>query len=262
MKNNIKEKFGLKNDDDAEVEYKVRVAKAYQQAPMFDRNATKHWDSLLASSRNFYNKTLSTINVIYTDKEMYADAQEMKNDVKKNKRMYVSLEYTGHPYWSDTDYQCFRAVHDYIVHVLGNSDFTLHGEMRAVNLHMKLVPDLAKPAVFLEIPGKVCSYLTNGHFPPSKIAVLKGFDYNNVGRIIDTPEQDLHKPFVMKSDAKQLQSRDLDPGDMPLDYFEKNKNQIEYSMQESKIIKETLLKLKTKGLLNKNAIKRYLKNIE
>lgn len=231
-KDELIERFTLNNDDEA-WDYATLVAKAYLKAPKFDPAATKCWDSLLVSCKNFYKKTLSAIDIIYTDKEMYADAQAMKDDVKKNKRMYVSLEYTGHPYWSDTDYQIFRAVHDYIVHVLGNSDFTLRGEQRAANLHMRLVPNEAKPAVFLEITGKTSYYLTYGHFPISKIAILKGFDFNNFGKVEPDVIENV-KPYTLKDDTKEQEDiTDLNPGDVPNNYNPETKSLMQSTKNES-----------------------------
>ena len=49
-----------------------------------------------------------------------------------------------------------------------------------------MVPKDAVPAIFTEVVGQASIAVTSGSFPSKqKIAVLKGFDYYNVGKVDD-----------------------------------------------------------------------------
>jgi hypothetical protein len=92
-----------------------------------------------------------------------------------------------HPIFSLIDNIVFRTVHDYIVHILGGKQFGAQGEIASYNLHAKMVPPDAIPAIFTEVVGQACVAVTTGSFPSiQKIAVLKGFDFINVGKVDDT----------------------------------------------------------------------------
>lgn len=164
--------------------YAELVLDAFNEAPDFDETATKHWDALLDSSKKWYKRMMSDIEIELVDTEQYTSVPEMIERVKAEKKIYVTKEYKDHPYWSDDDYRIFRAVHDYVVHCEGKSDFSLRGEMKATNLHMKIIPELAKPALFMEIPCNVASIIITGSAPAQiKIAVLDQFDYTNIGAV-------------------------------------------------------------------------------
>jgi len=74
----------------------------------------------------------------------------------------------------------FRFVHDYLIHIKGGFPFG-KGELNAYNLHAKLLPKEAIPAIFTEVVGQAAVYMTYGNFPEQKIAVLHGFDFEKVG---------------------------------------------------------------------------------
>ena len=46
-----------------------------------------------------------------------------------------------------------------------------------------MMPTAALPALFTEIIGQVCYQTSKGSFPVQKVAILKGFDYKNIGRV-------------------------------------------------------------------------------
>jgi hypothetical protein len=185
----VNEKIALRRKE-AIHEYYRLVHDAYMAAPILDPNVTHHWDALARHSHKFRHQAMSDIKIEYVPKEVYPDGKTMKERIRKEGVMYISEEYKDHPYWSDEDYRCFRAVHDYIVHFLGDSDFTERGEMRACNLHSRLCPHEARPAVFTEITGKVSVWYTTGEFGPQKVAVLEGFDYVNIGVVHGHPDLD------------------------------------------------------------------------
>lgn len=198
----ISEKMMLKNWQ----KYRELVAKAYDDAPSKDSTAIKHWTSLNKSNHTLFKRLLSKTKIIlvseddskvgttlslegnnYTiekiDGEPYANQAEMRNSWKNTKEVKISIDYSDHPVFSVADNVIFRCVHDFIVHILGNHPFGDKGEIASYNLHAKLAPPDALPALFTEIVGQACYAVEYGSFPEQKIAVLDGFDYTEVGKV-------------------------------------------------------------------------------
>jgi hypothetical protein len=198
-------------------EYVKLVSKAYQEAPEFDANVVKHWNALNESNHKLFKRLISKVDVIFVtnDKSMvgsinisgkeypieyvsgdpYPNQSEMKADVEKNGVLKISIDYSDHPIFSLEDNVVFRTVHDYIVHILGNTQFGAKGEIASYNLHAKLVPREAVPAIFTEVVGQACVAVDTGSFPVQKIALLKGFDYYDVGKVegYDVEDKELVK---------------------------------------------------------------------
>lgn len=194
----VNEKILLKNQENY---YKV-VTDAYIAAPDYEPDAVKYWVALNQSNHAWFNRINGEVNLIFyslkpvtkdsiqidgknfklvhLDSDPYNTQIEMKDDYTKNKRLYISIDYSEHPYYTLEDNIVFRFVHDYLVHIKGNYSFG-KGEINSYNLHAKLVPKEAVPALFTEIVGQASYAMTKGSFPKQKIAVLKGFDYYNVG---------------------------------------------------------------------------------
>lgn len=215
--NKIREKLVLKNYD----EYAVMVADAYDAAPVFDQAAAKHWNSLNSSNYIWWKRLISEAEIIfvsgegkYKDKpssisidgkpyklqylaggEPYGSAAEMSSSFKNDGVLYISIDHSNHPIFSLEDNIVFRTVHDYIVHIKGNYEFGLKGEIASYNLHAKIAPNDALPALFTEIVGQACYAVTRGDFPTQKIAILEGFDYKNVGAVegYDVEDKQLKK---------------------------------------------------------------------
>lgn len=201
-KKEITEKLLLKNWD----EYVELVSKAYLEAPDFDNDAVHHWESLRESNYTLFKRLLSKVDVIFTttnksdvgsinimnrkfpidyilESEQYKTQEEMKNDYEKTGKLKISIDYSVHPIFSLKDNIVFRTVHDFIVHILGNHTFSAKGEIASYNRHAKLAPNDALPALFTEVVGQACVAVTTKTFPKQKIAILKGFDYNEVGKV-------------------------------------------------------------------------------
>jgi hypothetical protein len=212
MKNQniVKKKFDeaikLKDTKLGLEKYTELVADAYEKAPVFEPSAVKHWKALNESNYTLFKRLLSKIKVVFvTDNKSeagkinisgkeydilylqggqpYENQSEMKEDVTKNGTLQISVDYSDHPVFSVKDNIVFRTVHDYIVHILGNKQFGRRGELQAYNLHTKLVPREAVPALFTEVVGQVSVAVVTGDFPVQKIAALKGFDYYNIGYV-------------------------------------------------------------------------------
>jgi len=195
------EKLELKSWD----EYQKLVADAYLQAPKYDRAAVGAWQALNASNHKLFQRLLSRANIIFVTedqnyagerlningrqyivqygKDPYESQAQMKADWEKTGSLKISVDHSQHPVFSVEDNIVFRSVHDFIVHILGNHPFGVKGEIASYNLHAKLVPREAVPAIFTEVVGQACVAVEYGDFPEQKIAILKGFDYYNVGRV-------------------------------------------------------------------------------
>ena len=203
-------------------EYAELVTNAYTSAPKFDTKVVKHWNSLNTSNYTLFKRLLSKVNVVFTTNDKskigsvdivgrtfkieylssddeYKTQSEMKNSFNQTGILKISCDNSTHPIFSVTDNIVFRTVHDYIVHILGNHDFGLNGEIASYNQHAKLAPNDAIPALFTEVVGQVCVTIKTGNFPEQKIAILNGFDYNNVGVIDDTDYEIIDKTLVKKN---------------------------------------------------------------
>lgn len=215
------EKMVLKNYDS----YVKLVAEAYKEAPDFEESEKYRWDILNKSNYTFFKRLTSKVDVIFvsTDKskdgnkieilskthnvefmagDPYASQKEMRDAYMKDKRLYISMDYSEHPVFSVTDNIVFRTVHDYIVHILANVDFSGKGEIAAFNAHAKLAPNEAIPAIFTEVVGQASHFVYFGEFPKQKITVLKGFDYENVGAV--EGYDIINKEFVKRENIKKF----------------------------------------------------------
>ena len=205
LKQKLNEKLVLKNYD----EYAKIVADAYDNAQSYDGSAVKHWNSLnssnymwwkrltseakivFVSGESKYKDNPSSLNIAGKDYELiywkggqpYDTATQMANSFKNDGVLYISIDYSDHPLFSLEDNIVFRTVHDYIVHIKGGFEFGLKGELGSYNLHAKLAPNDAIPALFTEIVGQACYAVTRGDFPKQKIVILPGFDYRRVGYV-------------------------------------------------------------------------------
>lgn len=232
----LQEKLMLKNWKD----YVDLVATAYDEAPDYEPSAVSHWAALNKSNYEWFNKITKKVNLIFVsgDKkyennpstiniagkqyplEYYPGGQpyntqpEMKHDYDKNHRLYISVDYSEHPYFSVVDNIVFRTVHDLLTHLYGNYSFEF-GELNSYNLHARLAPPSAVPALFTEVVGQAATVLARGGFPKQKIAVLKGFDYYKVGMVDDYEIQ--NKELVKNKDKEvepemELSEEILDEG--------------------------------------------------
>ena len=158
------------------------------------------WKNDFSGNKNYIEEFGKRFPVkYYKGGQPYDTAQQMTNDVKKNGRMLVSIDFGGHPIFSNIDNCYFRAVHDYIVHIGGGFNFSGKGEIQAYNKHAKLAPKIAKPALFTEVVGQASYSITFGNFPTQKIAIMKGVNFDEVGYIdnVDDIEEELKRLNVI-----------------------------------------------------------------
>jgi len=245
--------------------YSELVTQAYMEAPDYDSSVVKHWNTLNQSNYTLFKRLLSKVNVVFysTDKskvgtinilgkdykiiyqadgEEYQSQQEMKSDFEATGTLKVSIDHSNHPIFSVADNIVFRTVHDYIVHILGNHDFSAKGEIASYNRHAKLAPKEAIPAIFTEVVGQACFAIVKGSFPKQKIAILDGFDYNNVGMIDDTNYEIVDKKLVKKSEIKSTEEPESNQKQMePVKKSEPNKPELELAHHfKNTVIKKLL----------------------
>lgn len=95
----------------------TEIGQAYSKMPPFDQKAVPAWKALAAESRIQADAIRKQITVeVVDDPEPYQSAQEMCEDVHKNKHFSVSRANSEHPVWSVEDNINFRIVHDVLGH--------------------------------------------------------------------------------------------------------------------------------------------------
>jgi hypothetical protein len=167
--------------------YGELVAKAYREAPEFDAGAVKHFKALKPFVDNMFKKVESRVDVVFVDDDPYKDDRDLRDQVNKTGILKIWRGGTTHPIFDPTTNLKFRAVHDYMAHIQSNkfigTDFTLKGEIQAYNTHTKTVPSEGVPALFTEVVGQAAFFINYGSFPEQKIAILKDFDFYEIGKV-------------------------------------------------------------------------------
>lgn len=184
------------------------VAKAYRDAELIEIDEIYRWHILSEHCLKMFKRMKSKVDVIFTTtSKIHSDSleidgqnhkiihmsdrrygpynshEEMKKLVKKDKIIYISCDNSDHPIFTLQQNCVIRAVHDYIVHILSDVDFSGRGEIASFNAHAKLAPKDAIPALFTEIVGQASYYVTYGDFPVQKICILRDFDFYNLGKV-------------------------------------------------------------------------------
>lgn len=173
-------------------QYAILAYAAYVAVPAEDM--TKSYKALIDSNHVLFKRLKSKIKVDFVDdyeEDGYDDKNSMVAGIKKNKELRVDTRHSdNNPYFSPEENWIFRAVHDYYTHNLRGKDykdgygFNLKGELQTYNTHSKLAPDAALPALFSEVVCQVSYEIVTGSFPdPQKSAIVRGFDFKNVGVI-------------------------------------------------------------------------------
>jgi hypothetical protein len=202
------------------------VAEAYLKAPDFDSNVVGHWTALNESNHSLFKRLLSKVKLIFTTNDKskvgeinienktfkidlitpeaeYKTQSEMKSSFQKTGVLKISIDYSDHPIFSLEDNIIFRTVHDYIAHILGNHDFGAKGEIACYNLHAKMAPKDAVPALFTEVVGQAATTIVTNKFPKQKITVLNGFDFYQVGKVNDDSYEIKDKELTKKGEKTQ-----------------------------------------------------------
>lgn len=181
--------------------YAKLVSDAYEAAPAMEPGVEGAWHTLIAHFKKLYKQISSKYKIEFVAEDPYPDAETMQREVKKSGVFKVYTGHNEHPVFTPQENLYFRAVHDYFTHIIANQPFGLRGEIRAYNTHAKLCPPAALPALFTEIVGQACVAVVTGKFPEQKIAILKGFDYKNLGKV--EGHEVVNKELVKKPEPQQ-----------------------------------------------------------
>jgi len=178
------------------------VSNAYDEAPANDPKAHGSYSALRAAVVKFFDMISSKVEVQFVEGSPYQTSQEMQAEVAKTKVLKIMKEFSDHPFFTEEENWKFRAVHDWFSHILAKQPFDQKGEIRAYNTHTKMFPKASLPALFTEVIGQVCYNTTHGgEFPVQKVAILPGFDYENLGRVEGWR---IEKKKLVKEELKQV----------------------------------------------------------
>lgn len=90
-----------------------------------------------------------------TEHDPYKTSADMAADVRSGRIKTLSTQTTGgHNFFTDTENDQFRAVHDVFGHAAIGRGFTRHGEEAAYRHHAQMFSDAALPAVASETRGQ------------------------------------------------------------------------------------------------------------
>ena len=179
------EKLALKPGPQGWDLYGELVARAYENAPSYEPGlaAVTAFRGLKPFINKMFKQIQSRVNVEFVDDNPYPSEKEMCLDAFEKGRLKIWKGGTSHPVFSPEENVKLRTVHDYMTHCQRGTSFTLKGEIASYNAHMKTVPVGSAGALFTEVIGQASYFVNRGSFPEQKIAILKGFDFFNVGEV-------------------------------------------------------------------------------
>jgi len=177
----VNEKLMLKPGPNGWDKYCELVAEAYARAPRFDPSAASSFEAMKPFVDKMFKRIEGVVDVQFVEEHPYANADELKQDVKQNGVLRISTLDAEHDIFDPQTNAKFRAVHDFMSHIQRDTNFDAKGEIASYNAHLQTMPPASHPALFTEVVGQACSFIVNGKFPEQKIALLPGFDYERVG---------------------------------------------------------------------------------
>jgi hypothetical protein len=177
----LNEKLMLKPGPNGWDKYCQLVAEAYASAPSYEESAVASFEAMKPFVDKMFARIEGVIDVHFVEEHPYENAEELRQDVKKNGVLKISTLDAEHDIFDPETNAKFRAIHDFMSHIQRNTEFDAKGEIASYNAHLQTMPPKSYPALFTEVVGQACSFIVNGQFPEQKIAILPGFDYENVG---------------------------------------------------------------------------------
>ena len=161
--------------------YAELVTRAYEAAPEFDQAAVDSFKTLSPFIEKMFKQIQSKVKVVFSETDPYESDEHMKREVRETGILKVYTGHSDHDVFSPELNVKLRVVHDWMAHIQPNTNFTQKGEIQAYNAHLKTIPPAGAPALFTEVVGQAMYFTTRGNFPVQKIAILKGFDFFNIG---------------------------------------------------------------------------------
>ena len=204
----LNEKMMLKPGPNGWDLYSKLVAEAYLAAPKFEARAVPHFEAMIPFVNKMFKRIESKIDVQFVDYHAYNNVKELRDDVFNNGVMKIATVDAEHDVFDPQTNAKFRAVHDFMSHIqaIGSrgTDFSLKGEIQSYNTHLQTMPPAAWPALFTEIVGQASTYFyQGGEFGEQKIALLDGFDYENIG-VVDGYDI-VNKELVKKEEKAEIE---------------------------------------------------------
>lgn len=124
---------------------------------------------------NRVNKELFAMipyEVIFTDKDVYSSAREMREQVQATGKIYIYTGWGGHPILTQEDNNVGRAVHDVFAHLVCGCPFTFEGEYTAYLEQRKWYPQWTWKVLFAEIPAQTAAYYYMGSHEFDQRAIM------------------------------------------------------------------------------------------
>jgi hypothetical protein len=196
---------------------------SYSQIDSYKKLIQRSYESLAKEVKREYDEIAKDITIEYHSGEhQYASSDAMRDDVLKNKHLWVYEGGERHEFLGDTDpttgrtyNEMFRAIHDYFGHVVTGAQFGPKGEEQAWASHVQMMPKLARIAMTSETRGQN-SFV---NYSPINIEVLERV---RKLRRDEAPQKAIDAEFAKFQYAKQasvaLPPEMLDPryaGGMP-----------------------------------------------
>jgi len=120
------------------------------------------------------------IKVVFTDRDPYSSYEQMRDDVRANKRMFVYTGFSDTPLWTPEVNWKARAVHDWD-HLQHDVDFSLPGEAAAFRASAARTPGLA-PLYLSEIALQAATQNYTGQFAPQKLVIPERAEIDRIAR--------------------------------------------------------------------------------
>ena len=177
----LNEKLMLKPGPNGWDKYCQLVAEAYAAAPAYEESAVASFEAMKPFVDKMFARIEGVIDVHFVEEHPYENADELRQDVKRNGVLKISTLDAEHDVFDERTNAKFRAIHDFMSHIQRKTEFDAKGEIASYNAHLQTMPPASHPALFTEVVGQACSFIVNGKFPEQKVALLPGFDYEKVG---------------------------------------------------------------------------------
>lgn len=110
--------------------------------------------------------------VVFTEKDTYSTAKEMRERVMSENRIYIYSGWSGHPFLTQDENNIGRAVHDVYAHLVCGCPFNFQGEYNGFLEQAKYYPESVFPVLFAEIPAQTSAYYYKGSFNYSQRAMM------------------------------------------------------------------------------------------
>lgn len=144
---------------------KAVIGREYYNKPVQNENneyIKNAFDQIKAINKQLFEKI--PFQVIFTEKDVYSSAAEMRKRVIEEKVIYIYSGFSGHPFLNQDENNIGRAVHDVYAHLVCGCPFNFTGEYSAYLEQRKHYPEKLWAVLFAEIPAQTAAYYYNKNF--------------------------------------------------------------------------------------------------